>query len=204
MMTAPVRIGCIECDLLVSVAALAPGDVAMCPRCDHVLTENNVAGMTRSLAFAIAAGVLLLLSLSFPFLSLKKSGFEQVMTLPSSARALTDGGYPEIAVLVMGPIVAIPGAMVVGLGLLLLSLIQGVRASWLVPLGRALFFLSPWSMVEVFVIGVIVSLVKITSLATVIIGFSFWSYATFALCYTAAFLNVDRVQLWERIEELSP
>jgi len=37
----------------------------------------------------------------------------------------------------------------------------------------------------------------------VILGISFWAYVAFALCFTAALTNLDRFQLWERIEELS-
>ncbi len=204
MLTAPLRLGCIECDLLVSVSPLGPGERARCPRCSHLLTENVDEGFQRSLAFLVAAAVLLVLSLCFPFLSLAESGLEQVMTLPGSARELWNGGYPEVAILVMGPIIGIPGMMLVGLAALLLRLLRGVEADWLVPLGRVLFFLSPWSMVEVFVIGVIVSLVKIAAMAHVVLGISFWAYCAFALCYIAAFTNIDRVQLWERIEELTP
>ncbi len=203
MMTAATRIGCIECDLLVDVAPLSPGQIARCPRCSHLLTENKADGLTRSMAFSLAAAVLLALSMSFPFLTLKESGLEQVMTLGGTARMLWQGGYPEIAFLVMAPIVGIPALMLLGWMCLLLPLTRGIGRSWTVPVARGLAFLSPWSMVEVFVIGVIVSLVKIASLATVVLGISFWAYCAFALCFTAAFLNVDRVQMWERIEELT-
>jgi paraquat-inducible protein A len=201
--TAPTEIGCIECDLLVSVAPLAPRERAKCPRCGHLLTQNTPDGLTRSLAFTVAAAALLGMALSFPFLSLEASGLEQVMTLPRSAYELWVGGYPPIAVLVMGPIIGIPALMLGALTALLVALHRQIRASWLVPTGRFLFFLNPWSMVEVFVIGVIVSLVKIGHMAHVVLGISFWAYVAFALCFTAAWTNLDRVQLWERIEELS-
>ncbi len=104
----------------------------------------------------------------------------------------------------MGPIIGIPALMIGALVALLIPLRSGRRSAWLVPSGRFLFFLSPWSMVEVFVIGVIVSLVKIAAMATVILGISFWAYVAFAVCFTATFTNLDRLQLWERIEELAP
>ncbi len=204
MKTPPARIGCVECDLLVSVAPLAEGERAKCPRCGHLLTANTRDGFTRSLAFALAAAMLLAVAMAFPFLSLQASGLEQVMTLPGSAYQLWQGGYPAIAFLVMVPIIAIPSFMIAALFALLVPIRAGRRASWLVPTGRVLFFLNPWSMVEVFVIGVIVSLVKIGHMAHVILGISFWAYVAFALCFTAALTNLDRVRLWERIEELSP
>ena len=203
MRTLPIQIGCLECDLLVTVDALSPGERARCPRCDRVLTENTADGLTRSLALALAAAMLLVMSMLFPFLSLQANGLEQVMTLPRSAYELYQDGYSTIAILVMGPIIVVPAMMIAALVALLLRIRQGKPARWLVPTGRFLFFLNPWSMVEVFVIGVLVSLVKIGAMATVIIGISFWAYTVFAICFLATLTNLDRVQLWERIEELT-
>ena len=58
------------------------------------------------------------------------------------------------------------------------------------------------SIVEVFIIGVIVSLVKIGAMATVVIGLSFWAYAAFTICFTVAVANLDCYQCWEHIERL--
>jgi paraquat-inducible protein A len=125
------------------------------------------------------------------------------MTLPHSAYELYQDGYLSIAILVMGPIIAVPALMIAALVALLAAIRQGKRARWFVPTGRFLFFLNPWSMVEVFVIGVLVSLVKIGAMATVILGISFWAYVVFAICFIATLANLDRFQLWERIEELT-
>ena len=203
MQTRLTQIGCAECDLLITVGVLAPGERASCPRCGHLLTQNTPDGLTRSLALALAAAMLLVMSMAFPFLSLKASGLEQVMTLPRSAYELYLDGYLSIAILVMGPIIAVPALMITALVALLVAIRQGKPARWLVPTGRFLFFLNPWSMVEVFVIGVLVSLVKIGAMATVILGISFWAYVVFAICFIATLSNLDRVQLWEQIEELT-
>jgi len=124
------------------------------------------------------------------------------MTLPRSAYELYQDGYWTIAVLVMGPIIGIPALILVTIMSLLIPLRQERSVSWLVPAGRFLFFLSPWSMVEVFVIGVLVSLVKIGAMATVVLGISFWSYVAFALCFIATLTNFDRMYMWRRIEAL--
>lgn len=203
MKTHSIQIGCAECDLLVTIDALSPGERAKCPRCGHLLTKNTADGLTRSLAFALASAMLLVMSMVFPFLSLQANGLEQVMTLPRSAYELYQDGYLTIAILVMGPIIVVPALMIIGLVALLFGIRQGKPARWLVPTGRFVFFLNPWSMVEVFVIGVLVSLVKIGAMATVIMGISFWSYTVFAVCFLATLSNLDRVQLWERIEELA-
>ncbi len=196
------RIACHECDLLITISPLAEGVTASCPRCGHTLAKNTPDGLTRTLAFSLAAAILLVFSNLFPFLSLEASGLEQVMTLPQSAYELYMDGYWTIALLVMGPIMGIPALMLVTVAALVIPLLLNQPAEWLVPAARFLFFLSPWSMVEVFVIGVLVSLVKIGAMATVILGVSFWAYIAFAICFIAALTNLDRLLLWRRIEAL--
>ena len=196
------RIACHECDLLITIRPLAEGATASCPRCGHTLAKNTPDGLTRTLAFSLAAAISLVFSNMFPFLSLEASGLEQVMTLPQSAYELYLDGYWTIALLVMGPIMGIPALMLATVTALVIPLLRNQPAEWLVPAARFLFFLSPWSMVEVFVIGVLVSLVKIGAMATVILGVSFWAYIAFAICFIATLTNLDRVLLWRRIEAL--
>jgi paraquat-inducible protein A len=198
----PVRVACHECDLLVRIDEPAMHARANCPRCGHTLAVYVPDGLTKTLAFSIAAAMLLVFSNSFPFLSLEASGIEQVMTLPRTAYVLYLDGYWTIALLVMLPIIGIPALMVVAMMALAIQLNRGKPAGWLVPTARFLFFLNPWSMVEVFVIGVMVSLIKIGHMAHVVLGIAFWSYVAFALCFIAALTNLDRLHLWRQIEEL--
>jgi paraquat-inducible protein A len=138
---------------------------------------------------------------AFPFLAFKQSGLEHVMTLAEATRQLSDDGFTSLSVIFLAMTVLIPAALIAVTVALLLPLRRGRRAPWLVPAARWLFRMTPWSMAEVFIIGVIVSLVKIAAMATVVIGISFWSYAAFTVCLTAAMSSLDRQQLWTAIEE---
>jgi paraquat-inducible protein A len=198
----PIRIACHECDLIVRIDDHAMHASATCPRCGHTLAVYIPEGLTKTLAFALAAGMLLVFSNCFPFLSLEASGIEQVMSLPSSAYALYQDGYWTIALLVMMPIMVVPALMLAAMIALSIQLSRNEPANWLIPTARFLFFLNPWSMVEVFVIGVMVSLIKIGHMAHVVLGIAFWSYVAFALCFIAALSNLDRLHLWRQIEEL--
>ena len=155
------------------------------------------------MAYAIAAAVLLLLANIFPFLSLETKGLESEMTLPKSIIDLYQSGYSTIATLVLAFILLIP-AIVIGLvTALAVPLALGQNRPWLRPAARFIYMLNTWSMAEVFTIGVIVSLVKIGQMATVIIGISFWAYAAFTICFTAAVASLDRLEIWDEIERLS-
>jgi paraquat-inducible protein A len=88
--------------------------------------------------------------------------------------------------------------MVVALLALLTPLVRGRNAPWLVPAGRLVFTLEPWSMAEA-----IVSLVKIAAMAGVVLGLSFWAYIAFCVCFTAALSSLDRAYVWDAIERVS-
>jgi len=58
-------------------------------------------------------------------------------------------------------------------------------------------------MVEVFIIGVLVSLVKIAKMATVTLGPSLYTYLAFALFTVAALSKLDKYVVWHHLQELS-
>ena len=200
----PIRVACPACDLPVEIAPLTDGQRAVCPRCHHQLAAGSIARLQRSLAYAISAAILLIAANMFPFLSFSRAGLGNEMTLLQSARALYNGGSEALGLLVLGFIVAIPAAVLALIFLIMVPILTNRPAFWLVPAGRAVFALHPWSMAEVFIIGVIASLVKISGMASVEIGISFWAYALFAVMLALTMSSLDRFTVWTAIERLTP
>lgn len=197
------ELACLECDLLINPPSLDPGQRARCPRCGSTIAAHNPDGHHRALAYALAATFLLIVANLFPFLAFKSGGLEQVITLPESAGQLHAEGSSALAIIVFAFTIVAPGLLTMGLVILLGAIVLNLRVSWLAVLGRFVTFVQPWSMVEVFLIGVLVSFTKIASLATVTLGVSFWAFAGFAICLTAALACLDRHQLWRAIENAS-
>lgn len=192
---------CEECDLLLAVPALEEGERAACPRCGNVLTERPREGFERALGFSLAGCVFFLLAMAFPFLTLANGGIENVMTLPEASIAIYREGSPILAAILFVCILALPAALMLSVIALVVPLISRRSPGWLPQTARLVFELNDWAMVEVFIIGVIVSLVKIAKLASVIMGLSFWAYIVFAICLTAAISGLDRLQVWNAIED---
>ena len=201
-LTVSKEIACHSCDLLVNVEGLKHGESASCPRCGGFLTRYRADANSRVLAFSVTSLILLVLANSYSFLSFSASGLESVMTLRQTPGALWDNGLPEIAILVAGFIILIPAAVLIMMLFVCIPLSQGRYRPWLVPVAKGIFMAQNWAMVEVFLIGVIVSLVKISAMATVVIGISFWAYAAFSICFILAVAGLDRFQCWEQIESL--
>ncbi len=124
------------------------------------------------------------------------------MTLPQTPGALWDNGMPGVAMLVAAFIIFIPAVVLVMLLMLCFPLMRGYSPPWLVTVAKGVFLAQNWAMVEVFIIGVIVSLVKIAAMATIELGISFWAYAGFSICFTLAIASLDRYQCWLQIETL--
>lgn len=197
----PDIIACPSCDLLADTSALKMGESAKCTRCGHFLTEHNKDAIEKVMAYALTASILLILACSEPFLSFKAAGLENMMTLPSAVLELYHYGMPDLAFLVAAFIILIPTLILTLILLLCIPLYFNSPSPGLARIARLIFTLEDWSMVEVFLVGVIVSLVKIAAMATVILGFSFWAYFAFTLCFTLAMSNLDRLQFWIAIEK---
>jgi paraquat-inducible protein A len=201
--TAPMT-ACLECDLLLPLPSVGEGERAACPRCNHLLISHPKDGFGRIQAFSISALVFLVFSFMFPFLTMKASGLENAMTLGQAVIELYENGQQVLAVLVSGFIMLVPAVILIAVLAVTVPLAAGRNAPWLVAAARLVFTLTPWSMVEVFVIGVIVSLVKLMAMADIIVGISFWSYAAFSVCLTASLSSFDKSWIWESIERVTP
>lgn len=197
-------LACPACDLVFDVASLQHGETARCSRCGHFLTVYRADELNRVMAFTVSALILLVLACSFPFLEFQASGLESLMTLPQTAFELYRNDMPGLALLVAGFIIIVPAAVLLLVLVLTGALLMQYPHAWLRLIGRLIFTLQSWSMVEVFFIGVLVSLVKIAEMATIVLDISFWAYAAFSILFILALSNLDRFQCWRRIEALNP
>lgn len=194
------QLTCPDCDLIVEFAPLRAKQRAFCPRCGHLLTHRGFRALERSTAFALAGLLFLILANVYPFLSFSVSGQEQVMTLLQSSQELFRNGSKLLSLFVLAFIIIIPTLIIISLLLVLIPILTkrqpviGQRL-W----ARFIFTLGPWSMVEVFILGVLASLTKIASMATIVLGISFWAYCAFTLCFLISLSALDRYQFWRTI-----
>lgn len=167
-----------------------------------MLYANRKNGLERSLVFAVTASILLLLANIYPFLTFKAKGHEQVMTLFQTAIELYAYGSILLAAFVLMFIIFAPAILLFCVIWVLTPLVlQGSCPKGSVTFGKLLFHTTPWSMAQVFLIGILVSMVKIASLATVEMGISFWGYVGFTIFITLTITTLDSHQFWDAIEK---
>ena len=193
------QIACHECDLLVEVPDLQMGQRAYCPRCGYLLVANRPHSETRIFAFALASLICLSLSNLFPFITLSASGLEQSVTLLDSIMILLTEDHLVLAGVVFASIVVIPAILLLGLIYVSISIHSGRSLPGARTCLRWAMVLAPWNMAEIFVIGILVSFIKVVSLADVTLGLSFWAYMLFTVGMVFVMANFDRREMWHML-----
>ena len=191
-------IACHECDLLQREAALPRGGVARCARCGAELYRSHPHSLERTMALTAGAIVLFAIANTFPIIGLKLQGQVIQTTLYNTVQTLHDQDMKSVAALVFMTTIAIPALQLLALSYLLLPLRLNRVPPYFAAVFRMLQSVRPWGMVEVFMLGVLVSLVKLAHLAGVVPGVALWSFGALMLVMAAISAVFDPRALWAK------
>lgn len=169
-------VACPGCDLLHHRRSIQLGEYARCVRCNDIIQTCKPFTIDRTLAGTLAALVLFVLSLCTPFLALSRAGIESHITVLDAVHALWNSQMRWLGLLTLALIVLLPLARLLMMGWVLARLRFGrkVRKTMRTAFRWSLR-LEPWAMADIFIVGVVVSLVKVSSLANLSVGIAFWA-----------------------------
>lgn len=191
-----VLVACRHCDLLQWEVALPQHGSAHCMRCHSLLYRGPRSSLNFMLAMSGASAILLMVSNLYPIASLAAQGINTSTTLYGTAVALYDQGKPFVAALVWVTTILIPALELAALLYMLLPLRFGVVPRGFPVVFRALLALHPWSMMEVFMLGVLITLVKLADLATVVPGISLWAFVGLIGLFASISASFSVRDLW--------
>ena len=194
-------IACHACDLIHRIKPLPSKGAAHCIRCGAVLYKNKPNSLERSLAFAFAGLILFILANSFPFLGLRIGAQVRETTLITGIHELYLQGMHMIATLVLITTVLAPFIQMMCLFYVLLPLKFGRVPRRLPRVFRFIESVLPWSMMEVFMVGILVSVVKLAKMAKIIPGVSLYSFLALIFVLAAMSVSLDDHLIWEKWEE---
>ncbi|MBI5185849.1 MAG: paraquat-inducible protein A [Nitrospinae bacterium] len=192
-------IACHECDFLHRVQPVPSGGKALCVRCGAVLYQNIPNSVERALALNLAALMLFIMANAFPFLSLKLSGRIEENILLSGSLALYRMGMGELGLLVFLTSFLFPLLSIACMLYILFPLRLGRRPARMARVYRVAQAIAPWSLIGVFMLGVLISFVKLMDLAEIIPGVSLFSFAGLLAAFSAANANMDASAIWPRM-----
>ncbi len=154
---------------------LAIGQEAACSRCGYLLDMRQKDPVLRPVLYAASSLFMLILANLFPFIGMDVAGNVHIMSFFDTSSVLFNEHQQWLAVLVWLFIQAIPAFCMLAVIYIKLGMVRRVRG--LVWTARVLYMLKPWSMVDIFLIGILVAFVKLVVYADISVGMSFWAFS---------------------------
>ena len=191
-------LSCHVCGLLLRDPGL--GDHVRCTRCESHLHRRKHYSLQRSFAYLLAAAILYVPANVLPVLQTTSVGYESNDTIFSGIVELwSDGSWP-LALLVLVASILVPSLKFVILGFLLLSTHLGWtwRLQDRMALYRLIEFIGRWSMLDIFVVALTVSLVQLRGIATIHAGAGALAFASVVILMMYAAQAFDPRLMWDR------
>ena len=195
-------IACHECDLIHQRQTIQEGQTALCQRCGASLYTEKPNMITRALALNFSALILYIIAVSLPFLGIEAKGIIVEINLFQSVSALYNQQMRMMSVVVCLVLLIIPAVRILGM----LSILIPLKINKVPPHSKWTYYfvewIAPWNMVEVFLIGILVTFVKLGGLAKILLGISFWAFVALVIVIIASNISVDRHRFWDQLETI--
>ena len=191
---------CRYCDTVHRCPELEGRATARCVMCDSPLYHTNT-DLGAMLALSITAAVAFVIANVFPLITLGSGGHQVKARLWGAILASYDQDLPLVAAALASTLVIAP---LIEIGLLLWVLVPlsvGARPLGFARIMRAIHTMRPWRMVEVFMLGVVVAVVKLSGLAATVPGWGVFGVAVMTLAL-ASLGSFDNSALWQRADEV--
>jgi paraquat-inducible protein A len=176
---------CEHCDSVHRRGPLAPGQAADCRVCGATLYRRSRLDPDAMLALTIGALIVFVLANAAPIVTMESGGVTTRGWLLTIISTSWEAGVGPVAAIAAGTVFLFPLAQLT----LYLYVLLGARAPSRPPgfaeAMHGLRLIRPWSMVEVFLIGILVSIIKMTSLAKVIPEPGLWGFGVLTVLLTA-------------------
>lgn len=192
-------IGCHTCNLAVDLPQTLPDEQPLCPRCGSVLHRRKPDSLSRTAALLITAALLYIPANVYPMMTLSALGRGEPSTIVGGVMELIAADMWPLAFIVFTASILVPMLKLISMSWLVISARRGSR--WRLK-DRTLIYrmnelVGRWSMVDVFVITVLVALVQLGSLANIFPGIGILAFGGVVILTMLAALCFDPRLMWD-------
>lgn len=192
-------VACHECDLLMRKPVLQDGESAECPRCGYELFSHRHHVVRRSLALVLTALLLYVPANFLPIMQLNLLGQTSQDTVWSGVIGLYESDMQGIAVVVFLCSMAVPLLKLLCQLLVLLSIRTDFGRSYGLLLYRIYHHMREWGMLEVYLMGILVAMVKLMDLADLSLGLGLFCFIALLLVQVWLEVTMSPHQIWEAL-----
>ncbi|BBV95268.1 paraquat-inducible protein A [Pseudomonas sp. FYR_2] len=173
-----------------------------CTRCGAIVHARRPNSIVRTWALLIAASILYIPANMLPIMTVSTLGQGSPDTIMSGVITLLKHGMVPIAAVVFIASILVPTFKLVGIGLLLYSVQrrQPLSARQRILMYRFIEFIGRWSMLDIFVIAILVAVVNFGRIASVEANLGAVAFATVVILTMLAALTFDPRLIWDNTE----
>jgi paraquat-inducible protein A len=193
---------CLECHQL--NAKVPDAEVQTCSRCGAKVHARRPNTLIRTWALLITAAILYIPANLLPIMTVSSLGSDSTPdTIMSGVIALVQNGMLPVAVVVFVASIMVPTFKLVGIALLLYSVQrkQHLPARQRVYMYRFIEWIGRWSMLDIFVIAILVALVRFGNLANIEPNVGAIAFASVVILTMLAAITFDPRLIWDNLEE---
>lgn len=196
-------IRCHDCDLLQKISHLPEDGAVKCCRCSALLRNrqhiNPEDSIQHSLALVLTAMIILIIVNSFPLISIDIEGRKTTASLFFTVQHLFQHDMKFVAGLIFFTCIGAPLIQLSGLLYVLFPLSLGLKFSYSEHVYRWAQKINSWSMLEIFMLGILVVMVKLAAIATVIPGIALWATVILIFVIAGVLVSLDNEVIWDKL-----
>ncbi|MFD2165661.1 paraquat-inducible protein A [Thalassotalea euphylliae] len=195
------HVACHQCDALSPAPDVHEGQKLVCHRCGAKLYECKPNSIDRTLALSLAGLILAYPAMTLPVMGVSAVGIFNQASIVDSIGLLIDTNYQGIALCLFLFAFAIPLVRLISAAYICAS----IKFNRITPSMRTFFSsyhqLDSWTMLHVFLLGMVVSMYKLVDLAELHVGIGFTAFVFLLICSTAISVTLDHHLIWEELEQ---
>lgn len=188
---------CPKCQTLHMKIELPKSSSAFCDNCGAVLYRYDDRMITKGLALSITGIILFVVANLFPLVKVELLGHSEYVTIVSMIFTLFENNFYILGTVVSFLVFIFPFLILLiyfsFMVLLNTKRGKGETKELLILLHKIL----PWSMIEIYVVSILVALVKLVGYMDIDFGVSFWALVLFMILDTYLSKSLHIGELWE-------
>lgn len=192
--------GCPHCDLLLRKVEAPPGTSILCPRCGFRLSRNNLRSLDKTLALSSTGLLLYLPAILMPLITLQKLGMSEKASVIDTIVKLFSDGYIFVSFMVLLSAVVLPLCLLGLIFTVSLRLKTGVGSPALARLFRRYVHLEEWAMLEVYLLGILVTVFKMAGSTDIVYDRGFYLFMALVFVTLGITVVLDKSLFWRMLD----
>lgn len=191
---------CASCDMLLEDIETDYNTSTFCPRCGHRIYSQINYSLDKTLSLSLTGIILYFPAVLLPLVTMDTLGMEGSGTILDSIVVLYDSGFYLVAVMVFLTAIFFPLLKLISMFTVSLLLKFRIKCRCLYLLLRTYMHIDEWGMPEVYMIGLLVTIIKMYPMSSIEYNTGFFCFAAFMLITLMLSVCIDPKYFWDLME----